>query len=134
MFPFLQKANDFSKAKISSQKVKNSMVFSDFLNRYSLFLFIHDVFYAHILLSIFFRVAQKTMLCQQKITLKEVMLRSKIMWVTLKYFIATKKFDTRKRDSCWLNMFSVEQKRSTCWKKQLIKKVFCRTKIFSCHT
>ena len=34
MFPFLQKANDFSKAKISSQTVENSMVFSDFLNGY----------------------------------------------------------------------------------------------------
>ena len=65
MFPFLQKANDFSKAKISSQKVENSMVFSDFLNGYSLFLFIHEVFYAHILLSIFF-VLHKKLCCVNK--------------------------------------------------------------------
>ena len=42
------------------------------------------------------------------------------MWVTKKYVVATKKIMWHpKEDSCWLNMFSVAQKRNTCLQKMV---------------
>ena len=60
MFLFLQKATDFSKAKISSQKVEKGMVFLDVLNGYRICV---------CLLTIFFMLTfcfQHSLLCQQK--------------------------------------------------------------------
>ena len=113
MFPFLQKATDSSKARRSSQKVENkSMVFLDFANRYRIrFLFTHDIRYAHILLSIFSCCTKRYTVSTTKKFYKEVMLRNKIMWVTIKYFVATKKtWHQRERlmltkyVQCWTEM------------------------------
>ena len=47
------------------------------------------------------------------------------------YYAAAKKSDTKKRDSCGLNMFIVEQKRNTCWQNSWLKKIFVAQKLLS---
>ena len=50
----------------------------------------------------------------------EVTLITKVIWVTKKYVVVWQRkllCDTQKRDSRWLNMFSVTQKRNTCRQK-----------------
>ena len=56
---------DFSKARNSSQKVENSMDFQIFLMAAHLFLFIHDVPYAHI------RQHKKILCCTKNCCVKQ---------------------------------------------------------------
>ena len=60
-------------------------------------------------------VGQKTMLRKQKYIAQQNYVSHK------KYVVATKKIMwNQKRDSYWLYMFSVAQKRNTCWQKKFM--------------
>ena len=94
--------------------------FQIFLIATHLFFFIHDVLYAHIRL-------HKEILCCTKnccVNKKNISHRSwccanKIMWVTKNMLWRQKIMWHPKEDSCWLNMFSVAQKRNTCLQKMV---------------
>ena len=56
--------------------------------------------------------------CTEKIFHRLVKLWTKFMRVTKNMLWQQKGlYDTQKRDSCWLNMFSVARKKNTCWQK-----------------
>ena len=106
------------------------MALSDFLNGYtsvSLYsrysLSSHSVRVAHKKCC----VAQIT-LCQQKMFYIEVMLPAKIMWIIKKYAVATKNIMWHQKEEAHVdfNMFSVAQKRNTCWQKfMLYINIYC---------
>ena len=125
------------------------MVLSDFLNGCtSVSLYSRCSFYAHI------RKHKKILCCTKNyVSNKKSMwniyvkltLRNKIMWITKKYVVATKKNMWHpKEDSCWLNMFNVAQKTNTCLQKMVLvahkymlnwlKKFCVGRKIFWCRT
>ena len=104
-----------------------------------LFLCIHYSLSSHSV-----RVAQKNVVLHKKLVVStrkifhiKVRLPTKIMWVTTKYGVSAKKIMWRqKRDSCWLNMFSVAQKRNTL-KPKNFRFFFCPninpSEIISCQ-
>ena len=104
-----------------------------------LFLCIHYSLSSHSV-----RVAQKNVVLHKKLVVStrkifhiKVRLPTKIMWVTTKYVVSAKKIMWhQKRDSCWLNMFSVAQKRNTL-KPKNFRFFFCPninpSEIISCQ-
>ena len=97
-----------------------------------LFLCIHHSLSSHSV-----RIAQKNVVLYKKLVVStrkifhiKVRLPTKIIWVTTQYGVSTKKIMWRqKRDSCWLNMFSVAQKRNTLKPKNFVGTKF---RIFFC--
>ena len=113
---------DFSKARKSSQKVGSSMAILDFLNGCTCF----SLYKMLTLGSTKNLVFHKKLLCQQKkifpieinvaqqnyVSRKEICCGHKKNYVTPK-----RRLILTREDSCWLNMFSVAQKRNTCLQK-----------------
>ena len=87
--------------------MENNVALSDFLNGYTSV----SLYSRYSFCSYSVGVAQKTVTCctknyvvsAKKIFHIEVTLHTKIMWVTKKYVVATKKIC----DSCWVNMLRV---------------------------
>ena len=112
-----------------SQKLENrarrwrtAWHFQTFLMTTNLFLLIRDILYIPCLHSVL--AVQKNCYSTKKKNSHKVMLHTKIVWVTKRCVAETKKCYTQKRDSCWLNMFSVAQKENTCWQKKLAPVVY----------
>ena len=97
------------------------MALSDFVNGYT-----SVPFYSQYSLSSHSVGVPQKMLCctksyiesTKKIFHIKVGLPTKITW-SQKICFGNKLCDTKKRDSCWLDMFSVGHKRNTCWQKKV---------------
>ena len=97
------------------------MALSDFVNGYTSVPFFFTIFF-------------KLTFC--RCSTKNVVLHKKLYWVnkkniSYKSYVAHQNYvghkkcfgnklcDTKKRDSCWLDMFTVGHKRNTCWQKKV---------------
>ena len=100
---------DFSKARKSARRLRTAWHFQIFLMATHLFLFIHDVLVLNKKLEstkkifhIEVNIVQQNYVHHKKICCGD----KKIMWHL-------------KEDSCWLNMFSIAQKRNLCLQKMV---------------
>ena len=93
--------------------------FQIFLMATHLFFFIHDVLYAHIRQHKKMLCSTKNCFVNKKIFRIEVSVATKIIWVTKKCCGNKEIMWHPKEDSCWLNMFSVAQKRNTYLQKMV---------------
>ena len=114
-----------------------------------MFLFIHGILCAHIPPSIWFfkrhYVLHKKLCCANKNVFHiELLLHTKIMWVKKNSLWQQKRLCDTQKNSCWLNMFSVAQKR-IAWRQNIVSivykcmlhwlKKFCvARKLLWCHT
>ena len=119
------------------------MALSDFLRTTHLFLFIHDILYVHI------RQHKKILCCTKNYCVNRKNISHKVN-VTQQNYVSHKKiccgnkknYVTPKKGSCWLNMFSVAQKRQTFFQKLVpvaymlnwLKKFCVARKILWCRT
>ena len=132
-------------SELCTERWRTAWPFQIFLIATHLLLFIHDVLYAHI------RLHKKILCCTKNCCVNKTIVSHRSWCCAIKLCGSQKNMLWRKKelwhlkeDSCWLNMFSVAQKRNTCLQKMVpvaykymlnwLKKFCVARKILWCRT